>query len=569
MKDERLDRESQIRFEELLPRMFDYVDFYAKEKGNEIALIEYDTGEEISWKDFATKTKAFAAKLLAMGLRKGDIVATSLPLLKEHVYLMYACYRLGIIIAPLDLRLKTEEINRNFDKMKPKVKAYFFLGKTPAVDFRPMIAEVMKKHGDTCKHWVQFQKEDDLIMNGAIGITEFVKGIKGIYIKSSILGKVKRAQNQVYKKDPCLIIFTTGSTGFPKPALLSHENILVQNIGLLVGFEMSENDRMCVNLPPSHVGCTTEQLATTIYGGGTSVILHIFDPEKTLDAIQKYKVTVLGQIPALFAMQWRLPNYDEYDLSSLRFAIYGGQAVTRVFLEQLAKMAPEMGSGLGLTESAGFLTYTPHGGSVDDILASLGYDISISPISIREPMKVDGSAGEIKPLGEVGEICFSGPQVFLGYLGDKVNTRKTISTDNICYTGDLGIYDDKGLQFSGRAKFLIKPKGYNVFPTEVEDFIEQAFKDRIGTVSCVGIPHEVFTEGIMAFIERKKGAEISKEELEEAVKEIASYKRPSHYEIIDEGQIPLTRVGKTDYLALQKQGITIAEKLRLDGGWDA
>ena len=569
MKDANLDRESQRRFDELLPRMFDYVDKFAKEKGSQLALIEYDTGEEVTWKDFATKSKAFAAKLLAIGLKKGDVVATSLPLLKEHIYLMYACYRLGVIIAPLDLRLKANEINSNFDKMKPLLKAYFFLGKTETVDFRPMIAEVMKNHSDTCKHWVQFQKEEDLIMDGAIGITEFVKGIKGIYIKSLILRKVKKAQKQVHTNDPCLIIFTTGSTGYPKPALLSHENILVQNVGLLVGFEMSDKDRMCVNLPPSHVGCTTEQLATTIYGGGTCVILHIFDAEKTLDAIQKYNVTILGQIPALFAMQWRLPNYKDYDLSSLRFAIYGGQAVTRVFLEQLSAMAPEMGSGLGLTESAGFLTYTPHGGSVDDILASLGYDISISPISIREPMKVDGSAGEMKAPGEVGEICFSGPQVFLGYLGDEENTKKTISTDGICYTGDLGIYDDEGLHFAGRAKFLIKPKGYNVFPTEVEDFIERAFKGRVGTVSCVGIPHEVFTEGIMAFIEKKKGVEIAKEELEDAVKEIASYKRPSHYEIIEEGQTPLTRVGKTDYLALREQGITIVEKLRVNGGWDA
>ena len=182
--------------------MFDYLDKYAKEKGSELALIEYDTGEEVTWKDFATKSKAFAAKLLSIGLKKGDIVATSLPLLKEHIFLMYACYRLGIIIAPLDLRLKTEEINRNFEKMKPRVKAYFFLGKTPTVDFRPLIEEVMKNHRDTCKYWVQFQKEEDLIMDGAIGISEFVKGIKGNYIKSLIFGSVKNSQKKVQKKIP-------------------------------------------------------------------------------------------------------------------------------------------------------------------------------------------------------------------------------------------------------------------------------------------------------------------------------------------------------------------------------
>jgi len=567
MKDPKMDEECQKRYKELLPRMFDYVDLYAKQKGSKVALIEYDTGEEVTWKDFATKSKAFAAKLLSLGLTKGDIIATSLPLLKEHIYLMYACYRIGLIIAPLDLRLKAHEISRNFEKINPKV--YFFLGKTERADFRPIVAEVMKEHESICQYWVQFQKEEDLIMDGAIGISEFIKGIKGTYIKALLTGKLRKAQKNVQKQDPCLIIFTTGSTGYPKPALLSHENILVQNIGLAVGFGMDENDIMCVNLPPSHVGCTTEQLATTIYGGGISLILHIFDAEKTLDAVQKYKATILGQIPALFAMQWRLPNYNSFNLSSLRFAIYGGQAVTRPFLENLSQMAPEFGSGFGLTEGAGFLTYTPHGGTVDEILASIGYDMPISPISIRDSMKSDGSAGDEKNPGDVGEICFSGPQVFLGYLGDEENTKKTISTDSYCYSGDLGSYDDKGLQFAGRAKFIIKPKGYNVFPTEVEDFIAQSLKGKVGNVACVGIPHEIFTEGIMAFVEKIEGQDLSTTELEEAVKNIAAYKRPNHFEIVKTGTLPLTRVGKTDYMALKQQGEEIAQKLRSEGKWDS
>ncbi len=565
MKDPVIDVECRKLYKTLYPRMFDYVDYYAKTKGSELCIIEYDTGEEVTWKDFKTKSKAFAAKLLSIGIRKGDIVATSLPLLKEHIFLMYACYRIGAILAPLDLRLKAQEIDKNFQKINPKI--YFFLGKTEQIDFRPIIAEVMQNHPE-CKYWIQFQKEAHLIMDGAIGIADFIEGIKGTYIKALITQKVSRAQKQVSKNDPCLIIFTTGSTGYPKPALLSHENILVQNIGLKVSFGLEETDRMCVNLPPSHVGCVTEQLATTIYGGGTCVILHIFDPEKTLKAVQKYKVTILGQIPALFAMQWRLPNYSEYDLSSLRFAIYAGQAVTRPFLEKLVTMAPKMGSGMGLTESAGFLTYTPIGGTVDDILASIGYDIQLSPISIRDPMKSDGSAGDEKPKGEVGELCFTGPQVFLGYLGDKESTEKTISIDGICYTGDLASYDEQGLHFAGRSKFLIKPKGYNVFPTEVEDFIERSIKDKISSVACVGVPHEVFTEGIMAFVEAKKDQELSAQEIEPHLQNIASYKRPSHIEIIKEGEMPLTRVGKTDYMQLKEKGEIIAQNLRREGKWD-
>ncbi|MFX0103416.1 MAG: class I adenylate-forming enzyme family protein [Candidatus Hodarchaeota archaeon] len=566
MRDPEKDKECEKRYEEMLPRMFDYPDKWAKEKGDAIAIIEYDTGEEITWKDFATKSKAFAAKLLAMGIKKGDVVATTLPLLKEHVYLMYACYRMGALFAPLDLRLKANEIKRCFEKIKPK--AYFFLGKTPVIDFRPIIAEVMEEYKDSCEYWIQFQKEEDMIIDGAIGVTEFAKDIKGIYIKALLTGKVKKAQKKVGKRDPCLIIFTTGSTGFPKPALICHENILIQDIGLHVAFSGGAENVYCVNLPTSHVGCTTEQLAVVIYGGGVAVILHVFDAEKTLDAIQKYKITKFGQIPALFEMQWRLPNYSDYDLSSLNVALYGGQAVTKKFLEKLVKMAPNCASGYGLTETAGFCTYTPIDGTLDEIAASAGFDMPICPLTIREPMKEDGSAGDEKPKGEIGEICCSGPQVFLGYLGDEENTKKTISTDGILYTGDLGTYDETGLHISGRSKLMIKPKGYNVFPTEVEEHITAKLKSKVGLVACVGIPHEVFTEGIMAFVEKLEGSDVTVEELNAAVKDIAAYKRPTHFELIEYGSFPLNRVAKTDYVELKKRGLEIAEKLRKSGGWD-
>ena len=122
-------------------------------------------------------------------------------------------------------------------------------------------------------------------------------------------------------------------------------------------------------------------------------------------------------------------------------------------------MAPSFGTGLGLTETAGFVTYTPLDGTVDDILASVGFDMPLCPVSIREPMKNDGTAGKEKERSEVGEICFSGPQIFLGYLNNEDKTRQTVSTDGFCYTGDLGFYDEKGLHFAGRSKFVIKPKG--------------------------------------------------------------------------------------------------------------
>jgi acyl-CoA synthetase (AMP-forming)/AMP-acid ligase II len=184
-------------------------------------------------------------------------------------------------------------------------------------------------------------------------------------------------------------------------------------------------------------------------------------------------------------------------------------------------------------------------------------------------MRVDGYAGAVKKLGEIGEICFSGPQIFLGYLNDEENTRKTISRDGICYTGDMGHYDDKGLHFAGRSKLIIKPKGYQVFPTEVEDYFEQKLKGKIANIALIGVPHEVFTEGIMAFVEKSPIVDITIAELEAVASEMAAYKRPSHFEIIEPGTLPLNRVAKTDYVVLREKGVQIAKRLRAEGKWDA
>jgi len=565
MKDHLKDERCRQMYEALLPNIADYVALFAKQRPADTAIIEHNTGETVTWKHFETSVSAFAAKLLSIGLVKGDIVATSLPLLKEHVYLIYACYRIGVTIAPLDLRLKAKEIIYCMEKMNPK--AYFFLGKTPVADFRPIIKEVMAAV-PTIRHWVQFQKEPELIMEGAVGVVDFIKDIKKIFLINLLTGRVKKARRQVGKRDPALIIFTTGSTGSPKPALLCHENILIQNIGLCVGFALEPSDRMLINLPPSHVGCTTEQLGTVLFGGGIAVILHIFDPRLSLEAIQKHRVTVIGQIPALFNMEWRLADYPNYDLKSLRFAIYGGQAVPREFLVKMKAMAPRIGTGLGLTETAGFCTYTNVDADVDELSQGIGYDSPLCPISIRDFMKADGNAGAEKSKGEVGEICFSGPQVFLGYLGDPENTAKTVSKDGICYTGDVGYYDEKGLHFSGRAKLVIKPKGYQVFPEDVESHIHAKLKDKVSMVAVIGVEHEVFSEGIMAFVEILEGKTVTPEEVMAACSDISAYSRPSHVVILKAGEIPLNRVAKTDYMNLRQKAAAIVGELRAQGGWD-
>ncbi|MHA1512426.1 MAG: class I adenylate-forming enzyme family protein [Promethearchaeota archaeon] len=356
--------------------------------------------------------------------------------------------------------------------------------------------------------------------------------------------------------------------GYPKPALLSHQGITTQNLCVCVCFDVDENDIMLVNLPPSHVGGQAEQLMAPFFVGGKAVVMEIFKPDISLEAIQNYRVTVMGQIPALFNLQWRLPNYNTYNLSSLKFALYGGQSVGRPFLEKLKLMAPKFGSGDGLTELSGFSTYTPLDGTVDDILKGIGYAMPITPISIREPMNKDGTAGKEKTKGDIGEICFSGPQVFLKYVNDEENTKKTISKDGWCYTGDLGSYDDEGLHFAGRSKLVIKPKGYQVYPPEVENFLMIALKEKVENIGVVGHEHEVFSEGIVAFVEKKKGKKLTENEVNKAAKGLAAYKRPSLVIILEYNDLPLNRLEKTDYVSLKNMAAQKIKELRKNGGWD-
>ncbi len=311
---------------------------WAKAKPDALAFVNADTGVEVTWQRFEQAATAFALKLLEMGFQKGDFFATSLPMLTEHIFLEYACFKIGVIYTPLDLRLKGPEVIRSLTLIH--AKGYAFLGKTPNADF----GELGKAVQATCpfvEHLIQFAPPSETIPGAKSAFTlaaeaeALAKEALANPAASPVLARYMALTGSITADDGAMVIFTTGSTGYPKPALLSHKNITVQNMCLGTWFGRGEETRLLVNLPPSHVGGQAEQLMTTFFLGGTAIILHIFDPMKSLAAVQKYKANVLGQIPALFNLEWRLPDYEQYDLSSLDFALYGGQQVSRQFLERL------------------------------------------------------------------------------------------------------------------------------------------------------------------------------------------------------------------------------------------
>ena len=558
-----------------LPLLNSYPEKWAAKTPDKIALLQHEDDKTITYKKFNSLVDFFALRLLDMGIKKGDRVATMLVLIPEHVLLMYACFKIGAVIAPLDVRLKEMEVVRDLEKIKPK--AFFFLGKTPIIDFREM-GKAVRDNCPYVEHLVQFtpNPEPGDIIEGAVSITDMMaKGkLIGLKLKNIFSRSLEKAYSKIDTKTPALIIFTTGTTGEPKPAVMCHENIIVQNEVLARGVNLDGNDMiMLVNLPPSHVGCVTEQLMTTLYLGGTAVMLRIFDPKLTLEAIEKRKVNIFGQIPTQFRIEWALPEYENYDMSSLHYAIYGGSAVDTVFLNKLSEMADNFGTGIGMTETAGFYSFTPKGIPVEEMAGQVGMAFEdLAPVTIRKPVKEDGTSGNEVPDGEIGELCVAGPIVFQGYYNMPEATDRAISKDGWLYTGDLGYFKDMGsyraLYLAGRQKFVIKQKGYQVFPDEVQDFI--ASHPKVDVVDVVGVKHNIFDEGIFVFVRPKKGEVLTVEEVIEHCQNIASYKRPQHVEVWPEDkEFPLTRVAKVDKKELKVLAEEIVEDLRKQGKWDS
>jgi len=550
------------------------IDHFADKIPQSIAMLQYEDQRQISYKQFATLIDLFALRLIDAGLKKGDRVATQLVLVPEHVILMYACFKIGVIIAPLDLRLKPMEVVRDINKIQPIM--FFFLGKTAVTDFRE-VAKAVQQECKSVKHFIQFSdKKDKNIMSGAVTISQFLNKARLIYLKmkNRVCSDLKKAARDLNPRTAALIIYTTGTTGAPKPALLCHENILVQNEVLSRGIgKLKQPLCTMVNLPPSHVGCVTETLMTTFYRGGKAILLRIFDVEQTLEAIQTHHINLLGQIPTQFRMLWAHPKYSQFDLSSLESVIYAGSAGDLPFLKRLSTMAPNIGTGLGMTENAGFATFSQPGSSAESLVGQVGSSFpDLAKVTIRQPMRADGHAGEELALGEIGEICYHPPIVFLGYFNQPEETQNAISKEGILYTGDLGYFKQLDklpvLFLSGRKKFVIKQKGYNVFPTEVEEHIVAL--EGVEQVEVVGIKHQLFDEAIFAFVLLSENANLSTESIVQHCQLIAAYKRPQHIEIWPSDKpLPLTRSSKVDKIALQTIAMAMVEQLRNNGLWDA
>lgn len=561
-------------FQAELPLVHDYLEKWASLTPDNPALIQHEEERIVNYKRINEIVDLYALCLVKLGVCKGDRIGAMGLKSIQYFALQYACFKVGAIICPLDIKLQPHEAVDALNKISARF--FFMHGTTELRDFTE-VGKAVLEESPTVESVLQYNLiGNEPLLNGAISANELfnIKTLEELGKNDDLVRQRDVMYESVTEDDGTLIIFTTGTTGEPKPALLHHKCIVAQMAIMERTSELRGQDvrRICI-LPDSHVGGTTITMYSSIYTGGTNVLLHQFHPTMTLEAIKKWKGTWLGGVPTMFRMIWALPNYSDFDISSLKCVYYAGAPVDKAFLLSLSEMAPHFGTSLGMTECAGGATYTPPSVTVEEFVGKVGKAAEdIAQISIRKKMNEDRTAGEELPFGEIGEICYHPPLVFKGYFQQPEETALTISKEGILYSGDIGCFEEMGkyhgLCLKGRNKSMIIQKGYNVFPDEVAYYISQI--PNISEVEVVGVKHEFFDEGVFAFVIPKAGTNINSEEIMDHCKGIAAYKRPQHIELLDsEAAFPVNKNGKVDKVKLQEMAQEITVELRKQNKWDA
>lgn len=488
----------------------------------QIALIVRHQNKQFTYQQLWDYTSQVAKGLLANGVQKGDRVGIWAPNCYEWVMLQYATSRIGVILVNLNPAYRKKELLYvlNQSRMKLIVSALEF--KTS--DYKRMLSKVKRKAETLEKviylneDWEELKKQGDVILDQQLQVIE----------------------NAVQFDEAINIQYTSGTTGFPKGVTLSHHNIL--NNGYFIGerLKYTYNDRVCIPVPFFHCfGMVIGNLACTTHGATMVIPGAFFDPEDALKTVQEFKCTSLYGVPTMFIAELQLPNFKDYDLSSLRTGVMAGSPCPIEIMKQVqSKMyMEEVSICYGMTETSPVSTQTKIGAPLDKQVQTVGTVQDHLEVKIINP-----ETGQIVPRGTSGEICTRGYSVMLKYWDNPEATAAVIDDARWMHTGDLGMIDSEGyISITGRIKDIIIRGGENISPREIEEFLYT--HDCVEDVQVIGVPDPKFGEAIMAWVKPIAGCNLTELELISYCKDqIAHYKIPKYWKFVD--SYPMTVSGK-------------------------
>jgi len=518
-----------------LTQTWHYVEKWASRKPEAEALVFGD--ERLTWGDFKTRMDGIARAFLAAGVQPGDRVALLSAARNEFLTTYMAAGKVGAMWLGLNPKFTLEELRYQVGDAKPVVlmAVRTFLGN----DLAPTI--------EALKSEFSFLKKV-LVIGEPVPGTEDFAAFTTLPRPELDAALAERAAG-VKDTGDALLMYTSGSTGKPKGVVHTHRSI-VENIKVEVQkFYVGEDMRALLHFPINHVAADVEIGFAAILAGGCTVFMDSFDPAGSLKTIEKERITMFGQLPVMFLLQMRQPEFFKTDFSAVKLVAWAGAAAPKVMLDVLAGICAQTGAmlitGYGSTEVCGFVTYTEKGDDMETLMKTAGK--IAPPFELRI---VDGERREL-PDGQVGEIAVRGPFMFKGYLNNPKATAEVLDKDGWYYTTDLAWKDDRGyIYITGRKSEMFKTGGENVYPREIEEILEVQGKVLFSAV--IGVPDEIYQEVGWAFVMPMPGQEVTEEELREYCKgKMANYKVPKKF--IIRPLLPLLANGKVNKLALKDE----------------
>ena len=501
--------------------------------GDREAMVDVAAGRRWTYAEFARDVDALARGFIGAGVVKGDRVGIWAPNCAEWTLVQYATAKMGAILVNINPAYRTHELQYVLNQAGIRVLVAAPSFKTS--DYAGMIEEV-RSEVPTLEQVVLFGRESwDALWAAGESVTQ---------------EQLEEIAAGLDHNDPINIQYTSGTTGFPKGATLSHRNIL--NNGFFVGelCKYTEVDRICIPVPFYHCfGMVMGNLAATSHGACMVIPAPGFDPALTIEAVRDEKCTSLYGVPTMFVAEWQLIEDGKYDISALesvRTGIMAGSPCPAELMKKvIAAGIDEMTICYGMTETSPVSTQTRTDDSFDHKVNTVG------PVGPHIEIKiVDPSTGETVPRGQSGEFMTKGYSVMLGYWNQPDKTAEAL-VDGWMMTGDLAVMDEDGfVQITGRIKDMVIRGGENIYPREIEEFLYT--HPDILDAQVIGVPDKKYGEELCAWVRMKPGTEpVPAASIREfATGKLAHYKIPRYVEIVDD--FPMTVTGKVRKIEMRE-----------------
>ena len=527
---------------------------------------EFGDALNIRWtyQDYRERANAVAKGLMALGLNKGDHVAAWAINLPEWPLLMMGAAKAGLVLVTINPVLQAAEVE--YILKQGDVRALFFMARVRDYDHLATIRSLVTpgtNSGEVTSERLPMLRYVSLLGSPPAGLLG-QEGWRPTLLREVIAAGISvsdaalaERQASARPSDPAILMYTSGTTGFPKGALLTHYGLVnnavvyakrLEPFAQREGFDVKEM-RGNATLPYFHVAGIVSNLLIPLYEGSTICPLLAFDPVKAMQVISRERCHVFGAVPTMILAILQHPDFDRYDLSSLKIVGTGAAPVPVFLMEQVkARMGADVFIAFGQTEGSCAITTTLSDDPFELKAATVGKPLPYIDVKIIDP-----ATGEVVPVGERGELCYRGFLVMQGYYKMPEKTAETIDSEGWVHSGDLVTMDAQGyINIVGRLKDMVIRGGENLFPFEIEQFLIR--HPKVADVQVVGVPNKFFGEELLAVVIAKQGEQLTEEELREYCKgQISHQKIPRYFQFVE--SYPMTASGKVQKFILRENAI--------------